>query len=104
MEQKTPATAEKTLFEILLDQDNADNVVLLQENGTEIEFEQIALIVLDQRYFCILHPLNLEGIGEDDAVVYELDDSAEEDRLLVVDDEKLATRVFDEYYKLVAED
>ena len=95
---------EKTLFEILLDKDDTDNIVLSQEDGNQVEFEQIATIVLDDSYYAILHPLNLEGIDENEAVVFLLDDSAEDEQLKVVEDQKLALRVFDEYYRLLDEE
>lgn len=93
---------EKSLFEILLDQEDTDNIVLLQEDGNEVEFEQIATVTLDGRYYTILHPV-MEGIGEDDAVVFLLDDSDGDERLQVVEDEQLAMRAFDEYYRLLEE-
>lgn len=96
---------EKSVFEILLDENDVDNIVLLDEDGKEIEFEQIAVIPLGDKVYCILHPLNVEGVDEDEACVMEMhNDEDGTERLEAVADDDLVAQVFDEYYRLCDED
>lgn len=92
-------------IEKLLDENNNDNIVLYDENGEAVEFEQIALIVLDGNVYPLLHPLvQEEGIDEDTGIVFQIvvaDDG--EEILEVVDDEDVVDAVFEEYYALLEE-
>ena len=45
------------LEEIILDEENCDNIFLVDENGKETEFEQVAVIPLEGFIFCILKPV-----------------------------------------------
>ena len=94
---------EKTLFEILLDSDDNSNVALGDDDGNVVEFEQIALIVLDGHYYTILHPLNVPEIDETEAVVFELDDSQDEEVLQGIEDKQLLERIYAEYHCLLEE-
>ena len=94
---------EKTLFEILTDENDTENFVLQDQSGAETEFEQIATIPMQEEIYCILRPLNLpEGVHfeEDEAIVFKLENAGGEDNLVPVEDEGLAQLVFEEYYKL----
>ncbi len=91
---------EKSIFEILTDENDTDNIVLENEDGEETEFEQIALIPLGDRVYCILRPLGIEGIAEDEAFVFELTDDDGEG-LEVVTDDDISEKVFEEYYRLL---
>ncbi len=94
---------ELTVIEKLLSEDNFDNIVLYDDEDNELEFEQIALIPLDEALYAILKPAKeMEGVGEDEALVF-LVNEVEESLDLVVDEE-IGTAVFDLYYALEAED
>lgn len=95
---------EKSIFDILTDEEDSGNIVLEDEDGNEVEFEQIATIPLDEELYCILRPLNVPEMAEDEAVVFLLEGDDETEMLSVVEDEDTAARVFDEYYKLCDED
>ena len=69
-----------------------------------MEFEQIATIPLGDKDYCILRPLNLEGIDEDEAFVFELIGDDETESLQVVTDDEVCSKVFEEYYRLCDED
>lgn len=94
---------EKSLMEILTDEENSDNLVLQDADGIETEFEQIATIELNGDAYCILHPVNSADfqMDEEEALVFKLE---EDDSLTIVEDEGLAQLVFEEYYKLCDED
>ena len=98
---------EKDPIEALLDPQNTENIILYDENDKAVEFEQIALIPLNNSVYCILKPVEtMEDVAEDEAVVFELVDDAENgDVLNIVMEEEVAQQVFDEYKKMIeAED
>lgn len=96
-------TQGKSIFEILTDENDVDNIVLQNEDGEETEFEQIATIPLGDGVYCILHPLDIEGVAEDEAFVFELKDDDEMESLEAVTDGELSAKVFEEYYRLCDE-
>ena len=80
------------------DEENFDNVKLEDNSGKEIEFEQIAIVDYEEKYYAILHPVTeMEGVGEDEALVFLIDE--EKDELIYCDDESTALAVFAVYYE-----
>ena len=80
------------------DEENFDNVKLEDNSGTEIEFEQIAVVDYEEKYYAILHPVTeMEGISEDEALVFLIDE--EKDELIYCEDESTAQAVFAVYYE-----
>lgn len=102
-EVKRPTEEEINPIEALLDPQNDKNIKLFDENDKETEFEQIALIPLNNSVYAILKPVEkVEGIGEDEAVVFELvDDEENGDTLQLVMEEDVVNQVFEEYKKMV---
>ncbi len=89
----------------ILDEDNDENVFLYDNDDNEIEFEQVALIPLDEDIYVILHPVDeLEGLENDEALVFKVDEENKENGLEIVTNPKIIDKVFDEYYKLIQED
>lgn len=97
---------EKDPIEALLDPQNAENIKLYDENDKEIEFEQIALIPLNNSVYVILKPVTkMAGVEDDEAVVFELvDDEENGDTLNIVMEEEVINQVFDEYKKMIEAD
>ena len=94
---------ELTVLQKLLDDENCDNVTLYDEEGKELEFEQIALIPLEAALYAILRPADpMEGLEEDEALVFLIDE--EEEMVTLITDEDLGAAVFREYYKLCDEE
>lgn len=95
-------------IEALLDENNVDPIVLYDENGTEVKFEQVAIIPLDDDVYAILKPVEkTEDVGEDEAQVFKIeleDEDSEEGYLTLVGDVELIDKVFDIYYKLFEEE
>jgi hypothetical protein len=80
------------------DEENFDNVKLEDNSGTEIEFEQVAVVDYEEKYYVILHPVTeMEGIGEDEALVFLIDE--DKDELVYCDDESTAQAVFAVFYE-----
>ena len=90
-------------IDCLFDENNTDPIVLYNEKGEPVDFEQVALVPLDERIFVILKPIKpMEGIGEDEALVFEvLENEDEEDFLALVVDVDTIDRVFKVYDGLV---
>ena len=93
-------------IDALFDEDNNDAIILMNEKGEEIAFEQIALIPIKDKTYAILKPIiPIEGMGENEGLVFsiEINDEGMEYLALVVD-EDIIDDVFDIYDELVAED
>ena len=95
------------LLNVLLDEDNKEPIVLMDDKGKELTFEQVAVIPhevkKENRLYCVLKPLTkIEGIGEDEAIVFLVDTDADGNSVLrVEEDEEVAINVFDKYYDLL---
>lgn len=89
----------------ILDENNTENVFLYDENNKPIEFEQIALIPLEEtdKLYAILVPLNpMENVGEGEAVLFEIDEQAND--ISVVNDDEIIDKVYTIYEKLINQD
>ena len=92
-------------IDALFDEENNDAIILFNEKGEEIAFEQIALIPLEKTY-AILKPIQpMEGVGENEGLVFSIEVSEEtnEEYLALVVDEAIIDKVFDVYDELVAD-
>lgn len=105
-EQEEPA---KDILDILLDKDNRDPIVLVDEKGRRIAFEQVAIIPYEKdnkrRLYVVLKPIDkIGGVADDEAIVFYVDEVETGSPVLKVEtDEKVAIEVFGEYYKLLDE-
>lgn len=92
------------IIEKLLDENNSDDIILYNENNEAIAFEQIATIYLGEEPFFILHPVEeVEGVAEDEALVFGIAIEDGEEVLDVVDNDDIVDAVFDEYYSMLEE-
>ena len=89
---------EINVIDILLDENNHDNIFLYDNEDNNYEFEQVALIPLDDKIYVILRPLDMEGVKEDEALVFELKPLDEE--IICIDDDEIIDLVFSRYYEL----
>lgn len=89
----------KNPFDILLDDDNTDNIIFYDENQNPMEFEQVALITLDDIQYAILHPVNM-GYGKDEVIVYSISTHKNQYELLEVEDANLLDEINEAYMKL----
>ena len=95
---------EKSPIDMILDEKNDENIVLYDENNNESEFEQIAVIPVNEKTYVLLKPVSLEkweGIGEDEALVFAIEEIDDEDCLILEEDQKVIDEVFDNYYDLL---
>lgn len=97
------------IIDVLLDEDNKDPIVLMDEKGRQLTFEQVAVIPYEvrkeKRLYCVLKPLDkIEGIGDDEAIVFVVDQDDEGNSIIKIEeDEEVAIAVFDKYYDLLEE-
>ncbi len=97
------------ILDVLLDQDNKDPIVLVDENGKQLTFEQVAVIPYEvrkeKRLYCVLKPLDkIEGIADDEAIVFVVDQDKDGNSIIKIEeDEEVAIAVFDKYYDLLEE-
>ena len=108
--RNTPGEEEPVdLFDILTDENNCDPVIFTDANGKEYTFEQVAVIPFDvggeTRLYCVLKPMDkIEGVADDEAIVFYLDTDEDGDSILRVEDnETIAREIFDRYYDLLRE-
>lgn len=91
----------------LLDDNDCDNVFLYDEYGKRVEFEQVALIPREDddgeiTVYCILKPVErMPGVGDDEALVFSLQEIDDEDAVILVDDDDMVDSIFAEYYDLL---
>ncbi|MCD8205944.1 MAG: DUF1292 domain-containing protein [Clostridia bacterium] len=101
------ANEDKDILDILLDDDNRDPVTLTLGSGKEYEFEQVAVIPYDDKIYAVLHPLayveELDA-GDDDCLVFYVDEDDPSHTLRTEDDDEKAEAVYDIYISLLEED
>ncbi len=104
------ADNEKSLVEILLDEDDTSDIVLYDNEDNEVSFEQIAVIpkIIDDetRLYVILRPIdNVEGVEDDEALVFRVFTNEVDgfENVEFEEDIEIAEAVFEEYYKLIEE-
>ena len=89
-------------IDMLLDENNNENIVLFNEDNQKVEFEQIALVPIDSRVYALLKPvLHIDGIGEDEALVFTIEEIDGEDCLVIVEEDEIIGKVFEEYYEML---
>lgn len=92
------------ILNVILDENNTDALILQNEQGRQIRFEQVAVIPYNEKIYVILKPIDkIEGVEDDQAIVFLADETKRPTVLIPENDEKTAVKVFDEYYNLVEE-
>ena len=90
----------------LLDPKDSDPIILYDENDNQVEFEQIALIPLEDKLYAILKSSKkMEGVADDEAIVFNFQEDDEQAPILVVEEnDKVIDDVFEMYNKLLDEE
>ena len=85
---------EKTAVEIILDENNEENVTLSYGDNEEVEFEQVAVVELDDDVYAVLHPVDeIEGINPDEILVFKIDVNTKDIEL--IEDEDIIDEVLE---------
>ena len=62
---------EKNIIDRLLDENDSDPIVLFTDQNQAVEFEQVAVILWQEKPYVILKPLvAVNGITDDEALVF----------------------------------
>ena len=94
----------KNPIDMILDPECEDNITLYDEGNNATEFEQVAVIPLDEKVYVILKPVTkILGVNDDEALVFVIEEIEDEDAIVLADSEEVVDRVFEEYYKLLDE-
>lgn len=94
---------EMNVLDMLFDEENEDDITIYDEDGNPVKFEQVALIPLEEKIYAILKPVEpMEGLGEDEALVFEIDEAEESLNVVVEDD--IIDAVFAVYEQLCEEE
>lgn len=103
--KKSQQENELNILDQLLDDENTDPIYLYDENKNKVAFEKVAVINLSGALYFLLSPLDyLDDLSDDEALVFKAVETKDGEELLVVEeDEKIAEKVFDEYYRLLDE-
>lgn len=86
--------------------DDDSIIELFDEEEQAVQFREIASIELDGKFYELLQPVEpMDGIGEDEAVIFEYEDveGSDERNFTPLFDEELLERIFDEYVKATAD-
>lgn len=94
----------KTLIDILFDEENVDGITLRLDDGQEVDFEQIATIPLKSgAYYAILKPtVELEGVADDEVMIFRIIDE-NGGRLELETDDDVLDEVYETYCELLDE-
>ena len=92
----------KNPIDALFDPENNELIILFDEKGEEMPFEQIALIPLKEKVYAILKPARpIPGVGEDEGLVFSIElNEIGEEFLALTTDEATIDAVFDVYDSL----
>lgn len=89
----------------ILDEENTDNIVLYDDEDNEYEFEQVAIIPMDESVYVILAPVaEMDGVEPDEGVVFVIEEKDDDAVLTVVTEDEIIDKVFVEYEKLLEEE
>ena len=86
---------EKSVIDKLFDENNNQVIVLRNENGEDVRFEQVATIPMKDTTYFILLPLDkIEGVGENEGLVFEILKREDDEVLSLVTDGDTIDKVF----------
>lgn len=90
------------VLHILMDPNNNEDVELGTEGQPKTKFEQEYVCAYEGKLYCILKPLDkIENVKDDEAIVFVVDENedAGKHQLKIVEDDVIADKIFDFYYK-----
>jgi len=91
---------EKELNQEILD----DIIILTNQDGQDVEFYNEAIITHEGLNYVVLKPVNeIEGIAEDEVLIFEFINENEEGQFYLVENEQLADEIFAKYLVLLDE-
>ncbi len=97
--------AEEDEDDYLDDEDNDDIITLINADGEEVDFVEIAGIAYKGNFYAILQPVELlEGMDDDEALVFKVSKNKDgSDKFDIELDDEIIAAVFEEYDRLLEE-
>ncbi|MBR2376768.1 MAG: DUF1292 domain-containing protein [Clostridia bacterium] len=85
--------------------EDEDIITMIGEDGTEIDFVELADIVYKDGYYVVAQPLKaFDGIDEDACLVFKVEENGEEEAKFTVEcDDEVVDGVLTEYERLLEE-
>lgn len=93
---------EKSPIDAILDENDNSTITLFNEKNQPVEFEQIAVISLEDTIYSIMQPVVMpKGADPDEALVFVIEDMGNNQaQIKLVTDDKVIDEVFAAYEKL----
>ena len=89
----------------LNEEEEEEVITLATPDGEEVDFTEIAAVEFEDKLYVIMQPVELfEGMDDDEALVFSVEENEEGDaKLDVVTDDRIIDGVFAEYNKMYEE-
>lgn len=106
IKKKEPKKEEfKSAVDMLLDQNDDDDIILFNESGDKMQFEQIAVVPIDETIYAILKPTEeMEGVKDDEAIVFKIVETDDDEWLEIEENDEKIDKVFEIYYKMLKDE
>lgn len=86
----------------LFDENNDEKIYVKDNDGKEIEFEQVAVVDFEENYYAVLKPTGkIQGVGDDEVLTFLIDE--DKDQLVYVEDERVIDGVYAEFCEMLEE-
>jgi hypothetical protein len=89
----------KSIIEKILDENNHDYINTYDDFGNPIQFEQIAVVSVEEELFVILRE-NSDDVPYDEVLVFRIVMNETNQELLLEENEEVIEEVFNKYYQL----
>ena len=89
----------KSIIEKILDENNHDYINTYDDFGNPIQFEQIAVVSVEEELFVILRE-NSDDVPYDEVLVFRIVMNETNQELLLEENEEVIEEVFEKYYQL----
>ena len=89
----------KNIIEQILDENNHDFINAYDDFGNPIQFEQVAVVSIEEELFVILRE-NRDDIPVEEVLVFRIVINETNQELLLEENEEVVEEVFNEYYRL----
>ena len=89
----------KSIIDKILDENNHDFINTYDDFGNPIQFEQIAVVSLDEELFVILRE-NSDDVPFDEVMVFRIIMNETNQELLLEENEEIVEEVFNKFYQL----
>ena len=89
----------KSIIEKILDENNHDYINTYDDYGNPIQFEQIAVVSVEEELFVILRE-NSDDVPYDEVLVFRIVMNETNQELLLEENEEVVEEVFEKYYQL----